>query len=151
MHSEHLQNVTIGRVVGAWLVAIAVTSLLMLVATSLGVLSAEGDASLWSLLPVIIGFFVGGMFSGMRALQAPVLHGIAIGLTSLVMWVLVNAVTYGLTATDGLHRMLAFNGLTPGRTTVLLLIQIVAAVIGALMGYNIALRGKPGLSEHEPI
>jgi hypothetical protein len=33
----------------------------------------------------------------------------------------------------------------------LLLAQFAAAIVGALLGYNIALRGEPGLSEHEPI
>jgi hypothetical protein len=33
----------------------------------------------------------------------------------------------------------------------LLLAQLVAAMVGALLGYNIALRGEPGLAEHEPV
>jgi hypothetical protein len=150
MHSEHLQNVTVGRVVGAWLVAIAVTSLVMLVMTSLGLPTVEGETSWWSLAAVAIGFFVGGMFSGMRALQAPVLHGIAIGLTSLVAWVLINAFVYGVVANDA-RAVHIETALTPALTVALLLVQIVAAVLGALIGYNIALRGKPGLSEHEPV
>jgi hypothetical protein len=150
MHSEHLQNVTVGRVVGAWLVAIAVTSLVMLVMSALGLSSVDGETSWWSLIAVAIGFFVGGMFSGMRALQAPVLHGIAIGLTSLVAWVLINALMYGLIADDS--TFIQYDGaLTPALTVALLLVQIVVAVLGALIGYNIALRGKPGLSEHEPV
>jgi hypothetical protein len=145
MHTEHLQNVTIGRVAGAWLVAIAVTSLGMLVLTAIGAESSATDPTWWSLAAVIVGFFVGGLFSGLRALQAPVLHGIAIGLMSLVAWVIVNAVMYGFAGGT------AWDGLTAQLTLALLLAQIVAAVIGALMGYNIALRGKPGLSEHEPV
>jgi hypothetical protein len=149
MHSEHLQNVRVIRVVTGWLVAIAVTSLIMLVLTSLGV----SDASAWwSLFAVASGFFVGGMFCGMRALQAPVLHGIAMGLTSLVAWVVLNVVVYGIQASPATHSFIVIEGaLTPLATAVLVLVHIVAAILGALVGYNIALRGKPGLSEHEPI
>ncbi|MEO5511737.1 MAG: hypothetical protein ABIV28_07745 [Longimicrobiales bacterium] len=146
MHSEHLQNVTVGRVVGGWLVAIAVTSLVMLVLTALGM--SDVEAGWWSLIAVVAGFFVGGMFSGMRALQAPVLHGIAIGLTSLVAWVVVNVIAYGLASGSF---VLGWASMSATMTLALLLAQIVAAVVGALIGYNIALRGKPGLSEHEPV
>jgi hypothetical protein len=46
---------------------------------------------------------------------------------------------------------IGWTGLTPARAVGLLLAQIAAAVVGALLGYNVALRGKPGLSEHEPL
>ncbi len=148
MHTEHLQNVTIGRVVAAWLVAIAVTSLAMLVMTSVGV-SPEGDATWWGLLPVAAGFFAGGLFVGMRAMQAPVLHGIAIGIMSLVAWVIVNVVLFGVMAP---HLLIARSeSLTAPLIVALMLVQITAAVVGALIGYNMAVRGKPGLAEHEPL
>jgi hypothetical protein len=145
MHTEHLQNVTVARVTVGWLVAIAITSLVMLVLTAVGFSSSVVDTSWWTLLAVGIGFFGGGLFAGMRALQAPVLHGIGIGLMSLVAWVVVNAVIFGISGS------VEWEGLTPTLTLTLLLAQIVAATLGALIGYNIAVSGKPGLSEHEPI
>jgi hypothetical protein len=145
MHTEHLQNVRPVHVVSGWLVAIAVTSLLMLVLTSLGMANGVADASVWSLLAVAVGFMVGGIFAGMRALQAPVLHGILIGLVSLVAWAIVNAIVWAAMPDS------KWESLTASATTAVLFIQIAMAVIGALIGYNIALRGKPGLTEHEPI
>lgn len=145
MHTEHLQNVRIGRVAGGWLVAIAVTSLVMLVVTSLGF--ADTDISpWWSLLPLAIGFLVGGMFCGMRALQAPVLHGISMGLMSLAVWLIVSVLAYALKGGSEGHTYIV-SSLTPSLTVAVMFVQIASAIIGALMGYNIALRGKPGLSE----
>jgi hypothetical protein len=67
------------------------------------------------------------------------------GLMSLVAWAGLNAVA------SLLFPGVVWEALTPGLAVALLLIQIVAAVLGALMGYNLATRGKPGLTEHEPI
>ena len=145
MHSEHLQNVRPVRVISGWLVAIAVTSLIMLVFTATGITERTTDMLPWSPVSVAVGFFVGGMFAGMRALQAPVLHGIFIGLTSLVAWVVANVIAYGI------GRASDWETVGMDVALMLLLVQIIAAIIGALIGYNIALRGKPGLSEHEPI
>ena len=146
MHTEHLQNVRATRVLAGWLVAIAVTSLagLVLVGFQLSdVTSQVGTA--WTILAVVVGFWAGGFFAGFRALQAPVLHGVAIGLTTLVVWVLVNVIVGVAFHTAG------WTGLTARLAVALILAQIAAAVVGALMGYNLALRGKPGLSEHEPV
>lgn len=146
MHTEHLQNVRTTRVLAGWLVAIAVTSLIILGLVGLGLL--EGVAvtgTFWSLIAVLAGFFAGGFFAGFRAIQAPILHGVAIGLTSLVVWAAANLVTI-LTLPD-----FGWQSLTPSLTVAILFVQLFAAVIGALLGYNLALRGKPGLSEHEPL
>lgn len=146
MHTEHLQNVRATRVAAGWLVAVAVTSLAALVAVGFQLVDAAAQFSTtWSLATVIVGFFAGGFFAGFRAIQAPILHGIAIGLASLVVWVVVNAIA------SVAFGALEWAGLTAGLAVALVLAQMVAAVIGALMGYNIALRGKPGLSEHEPL
>ena len=145
MHSEHLQNVGMGRVIAGWLVAIAVTSLLLLSLTALGWTDAASETTWWSMIAVVVGFFAGGFFSGFRAMQAPVLHGIAIGLTTLIAWVLINAVVFGALGYG------EWEGMTPTFAVTVVLAQIAAATVGALMGYNLALRGKPGLSEHEPL
>ena len=147
MHTEHLQNLTFGRVLAGWLVAVAVTSLVALALTSFGIVSDDASAvDMWlGMLPVAVGFFAGGFFAGFRAIQAPILHAVAIGLMTLVVWAALNA---ALTLLEG-HWEWA--EASPGVTVTLLLVQIVAAMIGALLGYNMALRGEPGLSEHEPV
>ena len=147
MHTEHLQNVRVTRVVAGWLVAIAVTSLAALAAIGIAMLWSDSTelSGFASVLAVIVGFWVGGFFAGFRALQAPILHGIGIGITSIVAWAVLNAIV--TLAAPGVR----WEELTPARTAAAMLAQIVAAVIGALMGYNVALRGKPTLEEHEPI
>ncbi len=142
MHTEHLQNVSTGRVIAGWLVAIAVSSLVLLALAAVGLSPVDAETTWASVIAVTIGFFAGGFFTGMRALRAPILHGIAIGLMTLIAWVAVNAVIFGIM--DGAQ----WEALTPMLTTAIMLSQIVSAVIGALMGYNVALAGKPGLSEH---
>jgi hypothetical protein len=146
MHTEHLQNVRGVQVLAGWLIAIAVTSLVILALVGFGVLAdAMQVSTFWSVLAVAAGFWAGGFFAGFRALQAPILHGIGIGLMSLVVWVVVNAV-FSLLLPE-----VDWQGLTPALAVALVLAQMAAAVVGGLLGYNIALRGRPGLSEHEPI
>jgi hypothetical protein len=148
MHTEHLQNVSATTVIAGWLVALAVASLVALALLGTGILRDEMTATStwWSLFAIGVGFFAGGMFAGFRALQAPVLHALGIGLTSLIAWVGLNAVVALL-----LVGRPEWPTLSPQFAIGVLLLQFVAATLGALMGYNIALRGKPGLSEHEPI
>lgn len=146
MHTEHLQNVRSTRVFTGWLVAIAVTSLLALAFAGTGALGSGADtvSTLSSVIAVVVGFWAGGFFAGFRAIEAPILHGVGIGLTSLVVWAALNVVV--AVAFDGI----GWTGMTPSLAVGLMLAQIAAAVVGALIGYNVALRGKPGLSEHEP-
>jgi hypothetical protein len=147
MHTEHLQNVRTTRVFTGWLVAIAVTSLLALAFAGTGVLGSDATSmtTVGSLIAVIVGFWAGGFFAGFRAIEAPILHGVGIGLTSLVVWAVLNIVVAVA------FRGIGWTGLTPALAVGLMLAQIAAAVVGALLGYNVALRGKPGLSEHEPL
>lgn len=147
MHTEHLQNVSVSRVVAGWLVAAAMTSLVALALISAGLMTDEPTPAntWWSVVAVLVGFFAGGFFTGFRALQAPVLHAAGIGLTSLAAWALLNALAalfFG---------EWSWPSLTPQLAIGLLFTQIAAAMFGALVGYNVAVRGRPGLGEHEPV
>ena len=143
MHSEHLQNVRPGRVAAGWLVAVAVTSLVFLVLVAVAPLDS-GQTRLeafHTLVAVTLGFGAGGFFTGFRGMEAPALHGVAVGITSLVVWFVLNVLTVALAQAG------AWYGLGPALAAAILFLQMAAAVIGALLGYNLALRGKPGLSE----
>jgi peptidoglycan/LPS O-acetylase OafA/YrhL len=148
MHTEHLQNVSVTRVVAGWLVAAAVASLVALVLLGVGVLDDDTTSTntWWSTVAIAIGFFAGGFFAGFRALQAPVLHAAGIGLTSLVAWVLVNALSTLVSAGGWTWPVIS-----PEFAVGLLLLQLIATVLGSLIGYNVAVRGRPGLGEHEPL
>lgn len=145
MHTEHLQNVGLGKVLLGWVVAAAITSAVLLALAAFNVLPLSGEGTWWSVLATALGFFGGGFFAGFRAMQAPILHGVAIALMSLVAWLLINVLVFGLAGQD------SWQGLTANLTMVLLLVMIGASVVGALIGYNLAVVGKPGLSEHEPV
>jgi hypothetical protein len=137
MHTEHLQNVRAGWVGVGWLIAIAVTSLVLLVMASLGILAAEttGGAP-WTVLAVAIGFGAGGYSIGVRTGAAPILHGVALGLASLLAWFFLNVLA-GLLAGLG-----GWTGLAPVTTAALLLVQMMAAIIGAWLGHRYAMRGS---------
>lgn len=139
MHTEHLQNVGFTRVIAGWLVAIAITSAIVLAMESFGLVggSAVGDLA-GVLIAVFVGFWLGGFSISFRALAAPILHGTAIGLTSLVVWAVANAVTVSAFGVD------AWQDLTPPVTVLILLEQVVAAVLGAWMGYRMAGVGNNG-------
>jgi hypothetical protein len=148
MHTEHLQNVSVGRVVAGWLVAAAVASLVALALLGTGIMDDETTATntWWSMVAIAVGFFTGGFLTGFRALQAPVLHAMAIGLTSLVAWFLLNALsTILFTGTW------SWPAVSPEFAVGVLLLQFIAAALGSLIGYNVAVRGRPGLGEHEPV
>lgn len=146
MHTEHLQNVRAARVGAGWLVAIAVASLLLLAFLGLDLFTSDGLLTpLGGLAAVAFGFMAGGFFAGFRAIEAPILHGLAIGVTSLVAWAFLNVIA------SVAFETFEWSALTPGLAVSILVVQMATAVLGALLGYNMALRGRPGLSEHEPL
>src|SRR5687768_1785145 len=125
MHTEHLHNVRPGYVGIGWFIAIAVTSLLLFVLMGIGVLLPDQPGSgRWVTVAVAIGFVAGGVFVGYMTSLAPILHGLLIGLTTMIIWAVLNAVVstfvpgFGWTQLDA---TLAIN---------LMLIQIVCAIIG---------------------
>lgn len=144
MHSEHLQNVSWGGIVGGWLVAIAVTSLAVFAFEASGFDLGDGMAtSVATVIACAVGFGAGGFFTGFRMRRAPVLHGVGIGLMSLV-------VGAGLNFMGSLAGWTYDPGVSAALTIGVVFVMVVAAGAGALVGYNLALRGRPGLSEDYP-
>lgn len=135
MHTEHLQNVRPVTVVAAWLVSIAVTSLILLALVGLRLLDADSPSTRAAMAAVALGFVAGGMFAGVRAAQAPVLHGVAIGLFSLVAWFILGLLSQSL---------LRGSVWDVGRdlTITAVIVQIIASIVGARLGYRLALRGN---------
>jgi hypothetical protein len=133
MHTEHLQNVRPMRVLGGWLVAVAVASFVVFCFVLVG-LMGEGAVrdTTWAITAVAVGFLVGGWFTGYRTLEAPILHGVALGLTSLVVWVVLNFVM--VIAFRGAR----WEGLAPDATALVILTQVAAAVVGCWWGVRSA-------------
>jgi hypothetical protein len=135
MHTEHLQNVRPITVAAAWLIAVAVTSLIMLALVGLNLIDANAPNTRAAMAAVALGFVAGGMFAGVRAAQAPILHGVAIGLFSLVAWFVLGLLS---------HSLLRGSAWDVGRdlTITAVIVQIIASIIGARLGYRLALRGN---------
>jgi hypothetical protein len=135
MHTEHLSNVSFASILVGWVIAVAVASLLVFLFTAVGWMPLEDPAIGPAVLAVAIGFFAGGYLTGTRDIEAPILHGIGIGLTTLVAWFLVNALASFFV--DGS----SYTGLGATATAGLLLLQMIAAVTGAWIADRRALRG----------
>ncbi len=135
MHTEHLQNVRPITVIAAWLVSIAVTSLILLALLGLRLLDADAPSTRAAMAAVALGFIAGGVFAGVRAAQAPILHGVAIGMFSLVAWFVLGLLS---------HSLLQGSVWDVGRdlTITAVIVQIIASIVGARLGYRLALRGN---------
>lgn len=141
MRTEHLQNVHLGWVAAGWLVAAAVTCAVFFVLTALDVVNPSVSLPVgWSVVAVAIGFYVGGLFMGFMSMEAPVLHGIAVGIFTLVAWFVLNVLAVLVFPDAG------WSALPPATAAGLLLLQMVVAVAGAWTGHVIAQRGGPDLT-----
>lgn len=137
MHSEHIENLHPGWVVGGWLVAVALTSGAFLVLVGLGILGSD-TAGTDFLLPLVVGvgFFGGGLFVGLRWSDAPILHGVAITLVSVVVWFAGE-----LIAARFMEPEFASPGESAGFVLGMILLQLVAAVAGGWTGRRMVRRG----------
>ncbi|HEX2210658.1 MAG TPA: hypothetical protein VHG93_23455 [Longimicrobium sp.] len=93
MHTEHLQNVKPSWVLFGWFVSVAVVSLIALVLAATGLVDPDASAiGLWGVVALAAGFFAGGVVTGARVGAAPILHGVAMGIVSLLVWFFANLV-----------------------------------------------------------
>ena len=127
MQSEHLTNLHPGWVIGGWVIAVSATAALYLGGIGVGFVQPGEGAGLWISVSMAVGFFAGGMVIGMRWSDAPVLHGAAITLFSVLVW-------FALTLTGqsgGVESVQLVLGLV--------LLQLIASSSGGLMGRRITL------------
>ena len=139
MHTEHLQNVRPSSVLFGWLVSVAVVSLFGLVLAAAGL--ADPDESvigLWGVFALAAGFFAGGLVTGARVGAAPILHGVGMGLVSLLVWFLAN-----LSAGEALDATTWSAG-SPAFYAGSLILQIAAAILGARYGSRQQRRATAG-------
>lgn len=127
MQSEHLTNLHPGWVVGGWLIAVCLTAALFLGGVGLGVVRAESGALPWLVASMAGGFYVGGLFVGMRWSDAPILHGVAISLVSVVVWYVMTLIGDTGTFEEA--------GIVLG----LVLVQLLASILGGRMGRRVML------------
>lgn len=130
MRTERIRNLRPSWIAFGWFIAAAVAALLLLALVALGILSADTTAGEpgWIAVALMIGFMVGGFFTGFRTRAAPVLHGVGIGLFSLVVWLLANLIAGEATGWT------AWRGVPTTQALALVFLQAVAAVVGARIG-----------------
>ncbi len=131
MDSERFDDLRPSWIAFGWFIAAAVSALVLLALVALGILGAETGATsgdVWVAVALLIGFITGGFFAGVRVGRAPILHGLGIGLFSLVIWLLSNFLFADPTEPN------AWYALPFGVAAGLLLLQTVAAIVGARMG-----------------
>jgi hypothetical protein len=132
MQTEHLGNLHPGWIIGGWLIAVATTSVVYLALVGTG-LFPRGDAAVVGVaVAMAVGFFVGGLFVGLRWVDAPILHGAAITLVSLLVWFLGSLTLPG--------NALGWSNSAPAALG-LILLQFVAAGLGGWTGRRMSLGG----------
>jgi hypothetical protein len=130
MHTEHLQNVRPSWVLFGWFVSVAVISLFGLVLAAAGLVDPEasGVGGVWGVIAVATGFFIGGLVTGARVGAAPILHGVAMAVVSLLVWFVAN-LSFG----EALDATTWSDG-EPAFYAGSLILQMVAAALGARFG-----------------
>jgi hypothetical protein len=98
MHTEHLQNLKPTWVVFGWFIGAAVFSLVLMAMIQIGLVAPDTATSVWVLLAIFLGYLGGGFVIGMRTRAAPILHSAAVGLFSLLFWLIANLLASGLGA-----------------------------------------------------
>jgi len=126
---ESIRSVRLSWIAFGWFLAAGLTSLILIALEAFGVTGVGAAAeSLWVAIALVIGFSTTGFFVGTRVVAAPVMHGIAIGLFSLVVWVAIN-LFIGEAVGETTWRFL-----DPRTLSGLLVLQAVAAIVGTRLG-----------------
>lgn len=135
--STLLAGVRPGWIPFGWFVCAAITSLALFGFIAVGVVGGDpAGGDFWVAASLALGFWLGGLFVGTRVAAAPVAHGLGIGLFSVVVWFVANLVLGEATDQTAWSEM-------DGMTLVsLLMIQAVAAIVGARIGVRWVRRGR---------
>lgn len=131
MHTEHLANVRPARVAMGWFMGAALFSLLFFGLVSTGVLNGVSGGGGWLLLAMFVGYGAAGWMVGRQAGAAPILHAIFIGLFSIPVWLAANLLgsVFNVSTLNEVSAVLVLSAV---------LLQVVAAALGALVGSRAA-------------
>ena len=132
---ESVRSVRPGWVGFGWFIAIAMTSVVLLLLTVLGLLRPEAPTEgIGVAVALMVGFGISGFFVGTRVNAAPILHGVGMGMLSLVAWLVLNLFVGEPTGAT------AWNVIPASVAAGLLAMQTAAAVVGARAGVRFARR-----------
>lgn len=131
MQPERLADLHPTWIAFGWFIGAAASALVIFTLIALGILAGDDTGravDIWMAFAFLVGFLIGGFFVGLRVGRAPILHGLGIGLFSLLVWIVVNLLL--VDPTDPA----AWYALPPSATAGLLLIQTLSAIVGARIG-----------------
>lgn len=132
---ESVRSVRPGWIGFGWFVGAALTSLIVFVLTVLGLIRSEAPTEgMGVALSLLIGFVVAGFWVGTRVNAAPILHGVGMGLLSVVVWLGLNLFAGSMgTGWDAVPAMVAVS---------MLALQTAASIVGARAGVRFARRAS---------
>lgn len=120
-----------------WFIAASLTSVLLFGMIALELIRPEAPTEgMGVALALTIGFFVAGFFVGTRVNAAPILHGVGMGLSSVIVWVALNLFAGEPTGSA------AWDTVPVGVAVGLLALQTAAAVVGTRAGVRFARRAS---------
>lgn len=132
-----MRNLRLGWIALAWLVAISITSLLVLGLAALGIaVATPEEQSTGVALAVALAFLIAGFLLGLKLGTAPIIHGLAMGLLSIVAWFFINLLLGEPTGATT-WRSMEFDTFLG-----ILGLQMAAAVVGARIAVRMA-RPRP--------
>lgn len=134
---ESVRSVRLGWIAFGWFIAAALTSLILFILTVTGMIRPEAPTEgIGVAVSLLSGFFLAGFFVGTRVNAAPVLHGLGIGLCSVVVWFALN-----LFVGEGFGGG-GWNSIEGEVAGALLGLQTAAAMVGARSGVRFARRAN---------
>ena len=132
---ESVRSVRAGWIGFGWFIAVALTSVILLGMIWLGLIQAEAPTEgLGVALALLFGFIAAGFFVGTRVNAAPILHGLGMGIMSVIVWFALNLLAGEPTDSD------AWGAISPGVALGLLALQTAAAIVGTRAGVRFARR-----------
>jgi hypothetical protein len=128
MH-ESFRSVRPSWIAFGWFIAASIASLILLTLDVAGITGVDAlGESLWVAVALLISFAVAGFFVGTRVVAAPILHGVGIGLFSLIAWVGINLLAGEPTGET------TWRALDATTLVGLLVLQGAAAIVGTRLG-----------------
>lgn len=89
--SESFRSLRPSWIAFGWFIAAALTAGILLGLTVAGILGEDAAGErVWVAVALALGFAVAGFYVGTRVNAAPILHGLGMGLFSLVVWLGLN-------------------------------------------------------------
>ena len=135
--SESVRNVSPSWIGIGWFIGAAITSFLVFVLIVLGLIQANAPTEGMGVsLALLIGFVIAGFVTGLRVRAAPFLHGLGMGLLSIIFWVVINLLAgEAMTNTE-------WSTLSVSLMAGLLVLQTASAIVGARAGVRFANRAE---------